>query len=101
MDRGLYCIGTPDDLCALIDRLMDRSGGFGGLMILANEWATRDQIRRNFELLARYVMPRYQGSIEGLAASQATVSREAADNAAVGNAASLARQQQYVESKQA
>ena len=37
----------------------------------------------------------------GLQASQATVSAEAADNAAVGNAASLARQQQYVESKQA
>jgi limonene 1,2-monooxygenase len=99
MDRGLYCIGTPEDLCALIDRLMEKSGGFGGLMLLANEWATREQIRRHFELLARYVMPRYQGSLAGLAASQATVSRESADNAAVGNAASLARQQQYAETR--
>ena len=68
-------------------------------MLLANDWATRDQIRHHFELLARYVMPRYQGSLLGLEASQATVSRESADNAAIGNAASLARQQQYIESK--
>jgi limonene 1,2-monooxygenase len=47
-------------------RLEDLSGGFGGLLVMVQDWATREQQRRSFELLARYVMPRYNGALAGV-----------------------------------
>jgi limonene 1,2-monooxygenase len=32
------------------------------LLFRAHEWATREQTLRSYELFARYVMPRFQGS---------------------------------------
>lgn len=72
--RGSWCVGTPDDLIAFIEMLAERSGGFGGLMLQAVEWADRDAVRKSYELLARYVMPRFQGALTGLEASQRDVS---------------------------
>jgi limonene 1,2-monooxygenase len=43
-------------------------------MLQAVEWAGRDAVRRSYELLARYVMPRFQGMLPGLEASQRDVS---------------------------
>ena len=71
VDRGGWIVGTPDDCIAAIERLKERSGGFGGLLVWGNEWATREQIHRSYELLARYVMPRFQGSLAGIEASNA------------------------------
>ena len=33
------------------------------------DWAPRDKILKSFELLARYVMPQFQGSVVGIEAS--------------------------------
>ena len=66
VDRGAWCVGTPDDLVETIHRLDEESGGFGGLLIQAAEWGTREQVFRSYELLARYVMPQFQGSMESL-----------------------------------
>jgi hypothetical protein len=84
---GKWIVGTPDDAVAAIQGLQTASGGFGALMISAHEWATREKTLRSYELFARYVMPRFQGSVAGLeqaqrraeAASQDT--RKAADHA--------------------
>ena len=46
------------------------SGGFGGFMVQATEWGTREQVLHSYELLARYVMPRFQGSLANLETSQ-------------------------------
>jgi len=43
-------------------RLSD--GGFGGVLFRAHEWANREQTLKSYELFARYVMPRFQGSGE-------------------------------------
>ena len=75
--RKAWCIGTPDDLIALIRDLQERSGGFGGFLVQPVDWATREQIMRSHELLARYVMPAFQGSLDGLLASQADVAAQA------------------------
>jgi limonene 1,2-monooxygenase len=75
--RGNWCIGTPDDLVALIRSLQERSGGFGGFMVQPVDWASREQVLRSHELLARHVMPHFQDSLAGLAASQADVSAAA------------------------
>jgi limonene 1,2-monooxygenase len=71
LDKGGWIVGTPDDCIAAVERLRERSGGFGGLLVWGNEWATREQIHRSYELLARYVMPRFQGSLAGIEASNA------------------------------
>ena len=67
---------TPDDLTAVIHRLQEQSGGFGGFMLQPVDWARREAILNCHELVARYVMPEFQGSLTGLRASQADVSRQ-------------------------
>ena len=64
-------VGTPDDAIATIERLANISGGFGGLLGLAHEWAPREKILHSYELLARYVMPHYNGSLAGMVGSNA------------------------------
>ena len=67
--NGSWIIGTPEDCIEGIDRIADQTGGFGGFLIQAVDWAPRDSILRSFELLARYVMPQFQGSLSGIKAS--------------------------------
>ncbi|GIX46968.1 MAG: monooxygenase [Candidatus Tectimicrobiota bacterium] len=71
VERGAWCVGTPDDLIAHIKRLDEESGGFGGFLVQATEWATREQVLRSYELIARYVKPYFQGSLVNLQTSAA------------------------------
>jgi limonene 1,2-monooxygenase len=61
--RGGAIIGTPDDAIAKIRELQQASGGFGGMLILATDWAPRLKMLNSYELWARYVAPQFQGSI--------------------------------------
>ena len=61
-----WLIGTPDDCIAGIEELQEMSGGFGGFLVRVVDWATREQTLHSYELLARYVMPRFQGSLTGI-----------------------------------
>jgi limonene 1,2-monooxygenase len=70
-ELGAWVIGTPDDAIAAIERLQERSGGFGGLLGVGHEWAPPDATARSWELLARHVAPRFQGSLAGIEASNA------------------------------
>jgi len=70
VERGEWVVGTPDDMVAAIKRLDAESGGFGALLIQATEWGTREQVRRSYELIARHVMPQFQGSLENIVASR-------------------------------
>ena len=61
---GTTLVGSPDLVIKGIERLIDLSrGGFGGLLFRAHEWATREDTLKSYELFARYVMPRFQGSL--------------------------------------
>jgi limonene 1,2-monooxygenase len=60
-ERGEVIVGTPDDAIAAIERLFELSGGFGCFLGLAHEWTSREKTWRSYELMARYVMPRFQG----------------------------------------
>jgi limonene 1,2-monooxygenase len=65
VEAGASLVGSPDEVAAGIERLWDLSrGGFGGLLFMAHEWAGREATLRSYELFARYVMPRFQGSLE-------------------------------------
>src|SRR3954453_22613844 len=60
---GFGVIGTPDDAIAQIERLVEQSnGGFGTFLKMAHEWADTAATRKSYELMARYVFPRFQGS---------------------------------------
>jgi limonene 1,2-monooxygenase len=60
INSGLAVIGTPDDAVAQIERLQTQSGGFGCFMQLAHNWANWENTKRSYELMARYVFPKFQ-----------------------------------------
>ncbi len=86
-ETGMWCVGTPDDLIAKIEELQHFTGGFGGLMVQTVDWADTADMHRSYELLARYVMPRFQGALEGIEASKADASANLAHLKAVRQAA--------------
>ena len=57
---GMAVIGTPDDAIAQIERLQQQSGGFGCFMQLAHNWANWENTKHSYELMARYVFPKFQ-----------------------------------------
>jgi len=61
ISSGLACIGTPGDCVRHFERLWQGSnGGFGGLLLLAHNWADWPATKRSYELMARYVHPHFQ-----------------------------------------
>jgi limonene 1,2-monooxygenase len=63
-------VGSPDTAIRCIEHLLEFSdGGFGGIMFRAHEWANREDTLKSYELFARYVMPRFQGSAAPLIGS--------------------------------
>lgn len=69
-DSGFAVIGTVDDAIAQIQRLVDQSGGFGTFLTMATEWADRPAMFRSYELMARHVLPHFQGSAASTEASR-------------------------------
>lgn len=76
VNSGMAVIGTPDDAIAQIERLQAQSGGFGAFLLMDNNWANWEHKKRSYEMIARFVAPRFQGSNENRDASL----RWAADN---------------------
>lgn len=99
VERGAWCVGTPDDMIAHIKRLDEQSGGFGGLMIQSTEWGTREQVLHSYELVARYVMPHFQGSIESLQSSQAWSAAKRPELLAQRDAALARAREDYANSR--
>jgi limonene 1,2-monooxygenase len=84
---GAPVIGTPDDLIARIRQLQEVSGGFGCVLGLAHEWASTENTRRSYELIARYVMPEVQDLTSWIKRSNDwTRDNNATLNAAAGGA---------------
>ncbi len=68
-EYGGAIIGTPDDAIDKIERLQALAGGFGTILAFAHDWTTREQMLRSYEMIARYVMPRFQGLIRPIQSS--------------------------------
>ncbi|MBU6497166.1 MAG: LLM class flavin-dependent oxidoreductase [Rhodospirillales bacterium] len=67
---GSTLVGSPETVIRGVERLIELSqGGFGGFLFRAHDWADREATWRSYELFARYVMPRFQQSLDTLAAS--------------------------------
>lgn len=61
---GLAVIGTPEMAVAQIERLQKQSGGFGTYLFMAHDWADPAATKASYELFAKEVMPRFQGSAQ-------------------------------------
>lgn len=57
---GMAVIGTPDDAIAQISRLQEQSGGFGAFLQMGHNWADFENTKKSYELMARYVHPKFQ-----------------------------------------
>ena len=44
-----------------LNKLLDRTGGFGTLLFNANDWSDPTATRRSWELFAREVAPKFDG----------------------------------------
>jgi limonene 1,2-monooxygenase len=69
VNSGVAVIGTPDDMITQIERLVAKSGGFGGFLSMSHDWADFTETKRSYELIARYVMPRFQDQVAARAAA--------------------------------
>ncbi len=68
-DSGSWIVGSPDDCIQAINNLQEQSGGFGGFLVQTIDWAPREKVLRSYELMARYVMPQFQGTVASTIAS--------------------------------
>jgi limonene 1,2-monooxygenase len=55
-------VGTPDDAIAYLEALWERTGSFGTLLMTGTNWMDFAATKRSYELMARYVMPRFNGT---------------------------------------
>ena len=57
-------IGTPDDLVARIRDMVELTGGFGCVIGFMHDWANRENTRRSWDMVARYVVPQVNGLLD-------------------------------------
>jgi limonene 1,2-monooxygenase len=57
-------IGTPDDLVKAIRALIPITGGFGTVIGFVHDWANRENTRRSWDMVARYVIPELNGLLD-------------------------------------
>jgi limonene 1,2-monooxygenase len=50
-------IGTPDDAVEKIEHMLEVTGGFGGVLVFAQDWANWKATQRSLELIAEEVRP--------------------------------------------
>ena len=65
--------------------------------VAETEWATREQVFHSYELLARYVMPHFQGSLVNMKSSQAWSSDKKEELQALRRTALNRARQDYAE----
>ena len=95
-ESGFGAIGTPDMCVAQIDRLIKQSnGGFGAYLMLAHNWADPAATHKSYELIARHVMPHFQGHYMATMQAAARAEKLRPDLAAKHAAAVEAMSQRY------
>jgi limonene 1,2-monooxygenase len=98
---GLAVIGDPDDAAAQLERLEKQSGGFGCFLQMAHDWADWAETKRSYELVARYVVPRFQRANENREASMEWAARNRPTFiGAMGNAINQEIQKHFAEQRE-
>ncbi len=68
-ESGRMVIGTPDMAIAQLERLKEKTGGFGAYLFLGADIADWAATKRSYELFAEYVMPHFQDQLAAPTAS--------------------------------
>lgn len=68
-EGGRMVIGTPEMAIAQIERLVEKTGGFGCFLMLGADLADWHQTLRSYELFAEQVMPHFTGQLAPVQAS--------------------------------
>lgn len=63
-ETGGAIVGTPEMARVQIQRLLDKTGGFGTYLLMGVDWANHDDTLRSHRLFAQEVMPYFDGTIE-------------------------------------
>jgi limonene 1,2-monooxygenase len=98
-ETGLAVIGTPQDAIDRIQQRVDESGGFGAFLLMDHNWAPWEAKKRSYELIARYVAPKFQELNENRDASMAWVGSNKAEFTGQVMAAMGARIAQHIAEK--
>src|SRR6202012_1201090 len=61
IDNQIAVVGTPDDAIARIERLYEKQGDFGAILLQTTQWADWPDLKRSLELYAQYVIPHFSG----------------------------------------
>jgi limonene 1,2-monooxygenase len=59
VENQIAIIGTPDDAIREIERVRQKLGGFGAVLVFGNDLAPWPAQLRSFELIAEFVKPRF------------------------------------------
>ena len=88
-------IGTPEMAIAQIERLLERSGGFGTYLFQGADFARWEDAKRSYSLFAEEVAPHFDGQLAAPQASYDLVLSRKEANRAATTAAREAAQQQW------
>ncbi len=89
-ENQIAIIGTPDDAIQEIERIRQRLGGFGAVLVFGNDLAPWPAQMRSFELIAEFVKPHFSHANAARAASYASVAVKQVENRRLAGAASEA-----------
>ena len=62
VDNERAIIGTPDDAIEKIEHMLEITGGFGGVLVFAQDWANWQATQRSLQLIAEDVRPKLNRS---------------------------------------
>ncbi len=99
MENHGAVIGTPDDAIRQIERAQAGSGGFGVVLLMANDWAEREAGLRSYELFARHVVPHFQGRLAARRESYAISKERRSDLLPAAQEGVAAAKRRYEERK--
>ncbi len=94
-ETGRGVIGTPEMAVAQIERLIERSGGFGTYLFQGVDFAPWAATKRSYELFAEEVIPRFDGQIGPVQTSYDLVVGASDANRSATAAARVAAQEQW------
>jgi limonene 1,2-monooxygenase len=98
---GRASIGTPDMAGAQIQRLIDRSGGFGTYLFQGVDFASWQDTLRSYELFAEEVIPRFDGTLTPVLSSYEHVLSNSDSNRSATAAARVAASEQWKREREA
>ena len=62
IDHDVAVVGTPEDAIHRIERLYQKQGEFGCVLLQITNWADWPALKRSVELYAQYVIPHFSGA---------------------------------------